>query len=151
GDREAAQEGAGFVKISAAGTSGCGLASAGEQSFFRSTVSHAAATPTKRPLSLGVIFLTLYIDLIGFSIGFPFGPDLLDYYLKLEGKTGLLGWLVTQSDALAHAFGIGNYAPILFGGAITSVFSILQFVFAPFWGAISDRRGRHGVLMLTVA
>jgi len=28
----------------------------------------------KRPLSLGVIFLTLYIDLIGFSIIFPLGP-----------------------------------------------------------------------------
>ncbi len=107
--------------------------------------------PTPRRLSLGVIFLTLYIDLIGFSIIFPLGPDLLDYYIALEGHSGVLGWVVGQTDALARSFGIGNYAPVLFGGVISSVFSILQFVFAPFWGAVSDRKGRRGVLLLTVA
>jgi MFS family permease len=111
----------------------------------------ATSIRPQRKLSLGVIFLTLYIDLIGFSIIFPLGPDLLDHYLKLEGHTGALGWMVGQTDALAKAFGIGNYAPVLFGGVLSSVFSILQFVFAPFWGAVSDRRGRRGVLLLTVA
>lgn len=110
-----------------------------------------ATSDAPRPLSLGVIFLTLYIDLIGFSIGFPLGPDLLDYYLKAEGRTGMLGWIVVQTDQWAHALGIGNYAPVLFGGIVASVFSILQFVFAPFWGAWSDRRGRRGVLLFTVA
>jgi len=115
-------------------------------------VSQSPATSdAPRPLSLGVIFLTLYIDLIGFSIGFPLGPDLLDYYLKAEGRTGMLGWIVVQTDQWAHALGIGNYAPVLFGGIVASVFSILQFVFAPFWGAWSDRRGRRGVLLFTVA
>ncbi len=118
--------------------------------FVSNTALPNAAVPV-RPLSLGVIFLTLYIDLIGFSIGFPLGPDLLDHYLKLEGRTGALGWMVGQTDALAHAFGIGNYAPVLFGGVIASVFSVLQFVFAPFWGALSDRRGRRGILLFTVA
>lgn len=113
-------------------------------------VSSPASLRPPRPLSLGVIFLTLYIDLIGFSIIFPLGPDLLEYYLKIEGRTGALGWLVAQTDALAQAFGIANYAPVLFGGVLASVFSILQFVFAPFWGAVSDRRGRRGVLLLTV-
>ncbi len=96
------------------------------------TAPTAAAAP--RPLSLGVIFLTLYIDLIGFSIGFPLGPDLLEYYLKLEGRTGALGWILAQTDALAQGFGIASYTPVLFGGVIASLFSILQFVFAPFWG-----------------
>ncbi len=122
---------------------------------FASLVSTAAASivppSPKRALSLGVIFLTLYIDLIGFSIIFPLGPDLLEYYLKLEGRAGVLGWVVGQTDALAHAFGIANYAPVLFGGVIASVFSLLQFVFAPFWGALSDRRGRRGVLLVTVS
>ena len=104
-----------------------------------------------RPLSLGVIFLTLYIDLIGFSIGFPLGPDLLDHYLRIEGQTGILGWLVGQADALARVLGIASYAPVLLGGVLASVFSILQFVFAPFWGTLSDRRGRRGVLLFTVA
>ncbi len=133
------------------------MASDGGFSFVTAYfVSHAASTPSPpssspRPLSLGVIFLTLYIDLIGFSIIFPLGPDLLTHYLSLEGRTGVLGWLVAQTDALARTFGIENYAPVLFGGVLSSVFSILQFIFAPFWGAVSDRRGRRGVLMLTVA
>jgi MFS family permease len=119
--------------------------------FVSNTASNPAAPPVpQRPLSLGVIFLTLYIDLIGFSIIFPLGPDLLAHYLNLEGHAGVLGWLVAQTDSLARAFGIENYAPVLFGGVISSVFSLLQFVFAPFWGAVSDRRGRRGVLMLTV-
>jgi MFS family permease len=119
--------------------------------FVSNASSHPVTpSPAKRPLSLGVIFLTLYIDLIGFSIIFPLGPDLLEYYLGLEGRTGALGWLVGQTDALARAFSIENYAPVLFGGVLSSVFSLLQFVFAPFWGAVSDRRGRRGVLLLTV-
>lgn len=116
-----------------------------------STAASRSPTAAPRPLSLGVIFLTLYIDLIGFSIIFPLGPDLLDYYLKLEGRTGVLGWLVGQTDALARIAGIENYAPVLFGGVLSSFFSILQFIFAPFWGALSDRRGRRGVLLMTVA
>jgi MFS family permease len=116
-----------------------------------SAVPTSAGSSASRPLSLGVIFLTLYIDLVGFSIIFPLGPDMLEYYLALEGRTGVFGWLVAQTDALARAFAIENYAPVLFGGIIASVFSILQFVFAPFWGALSDRHGRRGVLLITVA
>jgi MFS family permease len=128
----------------------------GGDGFFSpaSHVSHPDSSPrapAPRPLPLGVIFLTLYIDLIGFSIGFPLGPDLLDHYLRLEGRSGVLGWIVGQTDALAQAFGIASYAPVLFGGVLASVFSILQFVFAPFWGALSDRHGRRPVLLATVA
>lgn len=101
---------------------------------------------------MGVIFLTLYIDLIGFSIIFPLGPDLLEYYLRVDGQSGVLGWLLGQTDAMARLLGRdSHFAAVLFGGIISSFFSILQFIFAPFWGALSDRRGRRGVLLLTVA
>jgi MFS family permease len=113
----------------------------------------AAAVPAApRPLSLGVIFLTLLIDLIGFSIIFPLGPDLVEYYLRIDGGSGLLGWLIGQSEAAARAVGQNHaFAAVLFGGVLTSFYAILQFVFAPFWGALSDRRGRRGVLRITVA
>ncbi len=112
----------------------------------------APASPVQRPLSLGVIFLTLYIDLIGFSIIFPLGPDLLHHYLKLEGTDGVLGWLLSHIEPVAHWLGNESHLPeVLFGGIVSSVFSILQFVFAPFWGSVSDKRGRRGVLLLTVA
>jgi len=98
-----------------------------------------------------VIFLTLYIDLIGFSIIFPLGPDLIHYYLNLEGHGGLLGWLLERVESLVQLFGGHGDVAVFFGGLLSSLFSILQFVFAPFWGAVSDRRGRRGVLTLTVA
>ena len=117
------------------------------------SAASSSAVPAKpeRPLSLGVIFLTLYIDLIGFSIIFPLGPDLIHYYLGQEGNHGLLGWLLEQAQAMARAFGGRHDVAVFFGGLISSLFSILQFVFAPFWGAVSDRRGRRGVLTMTVA
>ncbi len=105
-----------------------------------------------RPLSLGVIFLTLYIDLIGFSIIFPLVPDILAHYLAVEGHMGLLGWLLHQTAQVAAWFDKdANFAAVLFGGVLSSIYSLLQFVFAPFWGAVSDRRGRRPVLLLSVA
>jgi MFS family permease len=99
-----------------------------------------------------VIFLTLYIDLIGFSIIFPLGPDLITHYLNVDGQSGLLGWLLSQSNAIAHAFGRDDaFAAVLFGGVLSSFFSVLQFIFAPLWGSLSDKRGRRGVLLMTVA
>jgi len=99
----------------------------------------AAGLPTKRPLSLGVIFLTLYIDLIGFSIIFPLGPT-ADYYLKTRRAHGRAG-LAAGADRFAGAHvSHRNYAPVLFGGVLSSFFSILQ-LFRAVLGAISDRRG----------
>ena len=111
-----------------------------------------APSPASKPLSLGVIFLTLYIDLIGFSIIFPLGPDLITHYLTIDGQSGLLAWMLAQTDAVARWMGHDHaFAAVLFGGVLSSLFSILQFIFAPFWGALSDRHGRRGVLRWTVA
>jgi MFS family permease len=108
--------------------------------------------PSPRPLSLGVIFLTLYIDLIGFSIVFPLGPDLLRHYIAVDGDHGLLGALLAWIERTAQTLGNTTHLPeVLFGGVVASVFSILQFVFAPFWGGLSDRVGRRPVLLYTVA
>jgi MFS family permease len=38
----------------------------------------------------------------------------------------------------------------LFGGVLGSVYSVLQFVGAPFWGNLSDRIGRRGTLLFTL-
>jgi MFS family permease len=114
--------------------------------------SVSSAPQPRRPLSLGVIFLTLYIDLIGFSIIFPLVPDILAHYLAQEAGGGVLGWLLRQTEVLAQALGKDvNFAAVLLGGVLSSIYALLQFVFAPFWGALSDRRGRRGVLLITVA
>ena len=38
--------------------------------------------------TLKIVFLTLFLDLVGFSIIFPLFPDLLDYYVPEGGSSG---------------------------------------------------------------
>ena len=74
-----------------------------------------------RKPSLLVIFLTVFIDLIGFGIVLP----LLPIYSK-------------NFDAKGLTIGI-----------IMASFSAMQFVFAPIWGRLSDRIGRRPVLLVS--
>jgi len=114
-----------------------------------SAANSSKATP---PLSLGVIFLTIFIDLLGFTIIFPLFPAILEHYFGLEGDTGILGWLLRQIDQLAQIAGShDNYRAVLFGGILGSLYAFLQFVFAPIWGGLSDRIGRRRVLLLTIS
>ncbi|GAB4120899.1 MAG: tetracycline resistance MFS efflux pump [Roseiflexaceae bacterium] len=77
------------------------------------------------------IFLTVFIDLLGVGIVLP----LLPYYVKIvEQSTNL--WLVD------------NRALIV--GALTSSFALMQFLFAPVFGALSDRYGRRPLLLFSM-
>lgn len=76
---------------------------------------------------------------------------MLDYYLGREGESGLLGAFL----GLLHQFeqaGPGNdhFTAILFGGLLGSIYSFLQFLFAPIWGSLSDGFGRRTILIYTV-
>ena len=108
--------------------------------------------PPHKPLSLGAIFLAIFIDLLGFSIIFPLFPAILSHYLQVDGSGGFLGWLLAQIDALARLTGShDNYREVLFGGLLGSLYGFLQFLFSPVWGSLSDRIGRRRVLIVTVA
>lgn len=115
------------------------------------TTPPASTAPSgQRPLSLGVIFLTLYIDLVGFSIIFPLFPSMLEHYLGKEGNTGLLGAVMAGIHQLSTWIGGGErYTAVLFGGFLGSLYSLLQFLCAPLWGGLSDRVGRRRILLIT--
>jgi MFS family permease len=87
------------------------------------------ATPTPEPTarrgSLLVIFLTVFIDLLGFGIVLP----LLPVYAK-------------------H-FEVDKHGLLI--GLLMASFSAMQFFFAPLWGRLSDRIGRRPVLMIGLA
>lgn len=104
----------------------------------------------KNPL-LGIVFLTLFIDLIGFSISFPLYPAMLEFYIAKGGEGTLLGGFLNVLRSLAPTPESANFlSTVLFGGALASLYSFLQFVFAPIWGRLSDRIGRRPVLLLTL-
>ena len=112
-------------------------------------------TETKGRSSLGIIFLTLFLDLVGFSIIFPLFPAMLEYYLPSgDGGSTLLGQLIAPLAGWAESSGAANprfMTAVLFGGILGSLYSILQFICAPLWGAYSDRVGRRKVLLITIS
>lgn len=75
-----------------------------------------------RRASLFVLFLTVFIDLIGFGMVIPF----LSYYAREYGASGTAV------------------------GAVVGIYSIMQFFFAPVWGRLSDRVGRRPVLLISL-
>jgi multidrug resistance protein len=69
---------------------------------------------------LVIIFLTVFIDLLGFGIIIP----LLPFYAESFGATALMVGLLGTS------------------------FSLMQFVFSPIWGRLSDRIGRKPIILI---
>ncbi len=72
---------------------------------------------------LGLLFITLFLVMMGFSILFPVEA----YYIE--------------------SFGASSRAM----GVLVTLYSLGQFVFSPVWGRLSDRIGRKPVLMLGIA
>ena len=71
-------------------------------------------------VALGIVFLTVFLDLVGFGIVLP----LLPFYATELG---------------ASPFEVG---------LIIASYSAMQFLFAPIWGALSDHYGRRPLLLV---
>jgi MFS transporter, DHA1 family, tetracycline resistance protein len=78
---------------------------------------------TLRAASLSTLFLTIFLDLLGFGLVIPFLPG------------------------IARRLGAGDFLATMPG----AVFSIMQFLFIPIWGRLSDRVGRRPVLLWSIA
>jgi MFS family permease len=107
------------------------------------------------PQTLKIVFLTLFLDLVGFSIIFPLFPAILDYYLPTDpSESNLLSSFIGPIFQLAESTGHQNpkfITTVLFGGILGSIYSILQFIFAPIWGSLSDKYGRKKLLLITIS
>jgi MFS family permease len=78
----------------------------------------------RKPSSpLPILFLTVFIDLLGFGIVIPLLPLYAEHY-----------------DASAVTIGL-----------LMASFSAMQFVFAPIWGGLSDRIGRRPIILFSLA
>ncbi|CAN9512897.1 unnamed protein product [Ophioblennius macclurei] len=97
-----------------------------------------------------IVFVTLLLDLLGFTLILPLLPSILDHYA--QSGDAVYGSLQSVVDWFREAVGIPSekkYNSVLFGGLIGSLFSLLQFLSSPITGALSDKYGRRPLLILT--
>src|SRR5437764_1272227 len=88
----------------------------------------------RRRSAMFIVFLVVFIDLLGFGIVLPLLPlyatEILEPLLPGPSNEPVRGLVL---------------------GLLMSSFSAMQFLFAPIWGRISDRIGRRWILLLGLA
>jgi MFS family permease len=84
-----------------------------------------------RKPSVVVIFLTVFIDLVGFGIVVPLVPIYSKHLMP---------------DSVKPLWAQG-----LVIGIVIASFSAMQFIFSPIWGRWSDRYGRRPILLISTA
>jgi len=77
--------------------------------------------------ALGFVFVTVLIDIIGFGIIFPIIPKLI---------ANLIGGDISVAAE--------------YGGWLIFAYALMQFIFAPILGNLSDRFGRRPVLLISL-
>ncbi|MBI3823214.1 MAG: MFS transporter [Planctomycetes bacterium] len=86
--------------------------------------------PRSNRSAMMIVFLVVFIDLLGFGIVLPILAVIADSYVKR----------VVPYDA-------GTMVGLIIG-LLMSCFSLMQFLFAPIWGRWSDRIGRRPILLV---
>lgn len=100
--------------------------------------------------TIGLIFVSLLLDLLAFTMILPLLPSLLDYYDREEGKgNSLYASLLRAVQSFQRFTGAPDrFASVLFGGALGSMYSFLQFLTSPIVGSLSDAYGRKPMLLI---
>ncbi|XP_069139381.1 major facilitator superfamily domain-containing protein 10-like [Argopecten irradians] len=101
---------------------------------------------------LTILFVSLVIDLLAFTVILPILPSLLDFYgsNKEDGFYQSLMRSVNGFRELVGAPDTPRWNSVLFGGLIGSLFSLLQFLASPVVGAASDVYGRRPLLIMSM-
>ncbi|KAI0886155.1 MFS general substrate transporter [Annulohypoxylon maeteangense] len=107
---------------------------------------------------LKVIFVSLLLDLISFTFILPLFPKLLEFYRNSEAGSDsqstllarILDGLNTYKSAFAKPID-SRYDIVLLGGALGSLFSLLQAIASPVIGQLSDKYGRRTALLSSMA
>ncbi|OQE34351.1 hypothetical protein PENCOP_c019G07241 [Penicillium coprophilum] len=103
---------------------------------------------------LKVVVLSLLIDLISFTFILPLFPSLLSFYRAQDpSPDSLLNRIFHYLNAYKNSFARpidSRYDIALLGGALGSLFSLLQAFAAPVIGRLSDRYGRRRALLISM-
>ncbi|KAI4211970.1 MAG: hypothetical protein LQ351_005310 [Letrouitia transgressa] len=119
-------------------------------------MSGSPVPPDQRRRILKVIFISLLLDLISFTFILPLFPNLLEFYRSLESPStnSLLNRILAALNAYKSSFSrpiSSRYDIVLLGGALGSLFSLLQAIASPIIGTLSDKYGRRTALLWSMA
>ncbi|OAA45061.1 Major facilitator superfamily domain, general substrate transporter [Metarhizium rileyi] len=116
--------------------------------------------PATRRRVLKVIVVSLLLDLISFTFILPLFPKLLEFYRDQEspsliagGPSTLLQQVLGGLNKYKASFSRpidSRYDIVLLGGAMGSLFSLLQAIASPLIGRLSDRYGRRTALLASM-
>lgn len=97
-----------------------------------------------------IVFVSLLLDLLAFTMILPLLPSLLEHY-RVNDKSGLYATLSNSIQYFRQLVGAPErYTSVLFGGFLGSMFSFLQFVVSPIAGGLSDYYGRKRILLISL-
>ncbi|XP_076165230.1 major facilitator superfamily domain-containing protein rtet isoform X2 [Ptiloglossa arizonensis] len=95
-----------------------------------------------------VVFISLLLDLLAFTVILPLLPSLLDYYKDIEHNEGLYFKILHYIQHARKLFDAPDkVSTVLYGGFLGSMYSFLQFLGSPIVGALSDIYGRKPLML----
>ncbi|PSN31734.1 Major facilitator superfamily domain-containing protein 10 [Blattella germanica] len=110
--------------------------------------SHSSGSLKTHP-TIYVVFVSLLLDLLAFTMILPLLPSLLDHYSANDSPEGLYPWLLGKVRYFQEFLGAPDrFNSVLFGGFLGSMFSFLQFLASPLVGGLSDVYGRKPVMLV---
>ncbi|XP_020283576.1 major facilitator superfamily domain-containing protein 10 isoform X1 [Pseudomyrmex gracilis] len=96
-----------------------------------------------------VVFASLLLDLLAFTMILPLLPALLDHYKEIENGHGLYSTILSYIKSIQIFFDAPDkVSTVLYGGFLGSMYSFLQFLGSPIIGALSDIYGRKPLMLL---
>ncbi|XP_032675411.1 major facilitator superfamily domain-containing protein 10 isoform X2 [Odontomachus brunneus] len=96
-----------------------------------------------------VVFVSLLLDLLAFTMILPLLPALLDHYKEIEHGQGLYSAIFKYVKSIQVFFDAPDkVSTVLYGGFLGSMYSFLQFLGSPIIGALSDIYGRKPLMLL---
>lgn len=99
-----------------------------------------------------VVFISLILDLLGFTLILPLFPKIFEFYHsnKDDETYHMLHYYLDEFRKYFAAPDNKGFNSVLFGGFVGSIFSLLQFISSTLIGAASDSYGRKPVLLLVM-
>lgn len=99
--------------------------------------------------TIWIIFGSLLLDLLAFTMILPLMPSLLDHYRINDSPNGCYRWFELSIKYFQNFLGAPErFNSVLFGGCLGSMFSFLQFLVSPLIGGLSDAYGRKPLLLM---